>query len=107
MDIVGAKVTRETNTIMNLPLGPKLKIGVQTINRRTEPATEPWLPLIDEMREVVELVDSCGFDSPWVGDHVSFPVAILDPLLQLAQAAVVTRRLVLGTAVDLLPLPHP
>src|SRR5215470_10905553 len=107
MDVVGAKQTREKNTVMNLPLEAKLKIGVQTIHRRTEPATELWLPLIDEMRELVELVDGCGFDSLWVGDHISFPVAILDPLLQLAQAAVVSRRLVLGTAVYLLPLRHP
>ena len=42
-----------------------------------------------------------------VGDHISFPIAILDPLLQLAQAAVVSRRLVFGTAVYLLPLRHP
>ena len=89
---------------MNLPLDPKLKIGVQTIHRRTEPATAPWLPSIDEMRDFVELVDHCGFDSLWVGDHISFAVAILDPLLQLAQAAVVSRRLTLGTAVYLLPL---
>jgi len=107
MDVVGAKETREKNTVMNLSLEAKLKIGVQTIHRRTEPATELWLPLIDEMRELVELVDGCGFDSLWVGDHISFPVAILDPLLQLAQAAVVSRRLVLGTAVYLLPLRHP
>src|SRR5262249_57364676 len=81
--------------------------GVQTIHRRTEPATSPWLPSIDEMRELVELVDRCGFDSLWVGDHVSFPVAILDPFLQLAQAAVMSRRLILGTAVYLLPLRPP
>jgi probable F420-dependent oxidoreductase len=92
---------------MTLPLEAKLKIGLQTIHRRTEPASAPWLPSIDEMRDLVELVDHCGFDSLWVGDHISFPVAILDPLLQLAQAAVVSRRLVFGTAVYLLPLRHP
>jgi len=92
---------------MNLPLEPKLKIGVMTIHRRTEPASGPWLPSLDEMSAFVELVDGCGFDSLWVGDHISFTVAILDPLLQLAQAAVVSRRLVLGTAVYLLPLRHP
>lgn len=92
---------------MNLPLESKLRIGVQTIHRRSEPATGPWLPSIEEMREWVELVDHCGFDSLWVGDHISFPVAILDPLLQLAQAAVVSRRLVFGTSVYLLPLRHP
>jgi probable F420-dependent oxidoreductase len=92
---------------MNLPLEPKLKIGVQTIHRRTEPATAPWLPSIDEMRAFVELVDACGFDSLWVGDHISFTTPIFDPFLQLAQAALVSRRLVLGTAVYLLPLRHP
>src|SRR5215471_21502041 len=92
---------------MDLPLEPKLKIGVQTIHRRTEPATAPWLPSIDEMRDFVALVDHCGFDSLWVGDHISFAVSILDPLLQLAQAAVVSRRLILGTNVYLLPLRHP
>lgn len=92
---------------MSLPLEPKLKIGVQTIHRRTEPATAPWLPSIDEMRAFVELVDASGFDSLWVGDHISFPVAILDPFLQLAQAAMVSRRLILGTAVYLLPLRPP
>jgi len=92
---------------MNLPLEPKLKIGVQTIHRRTEPATAPWLPSIDELREFVELVEHCGFDSLWAGDHIAFAVAILDPLLQLAQAAMVSRRLILGTAVYLLPLRNP
>ena len=92
---------------MDLPLEPKLKIGVQTIHRRTEPATGEWLPSIDEMRELVELVDRGGFDSLWVGDHIAFTTSILDPLLQLAQAAVVSRRLVLGTAVYLVPLRHP
>ncbi|MBV9426191.1 MAG: LLM class flavin-dependent oxidoreductase [Bradyrhizobiaceae bacterium] len=92
---------------MPLPLEPKLKIGVQTIHRRTEPATAPWLPSIDELREFVELVDQSGFDSLWVGDHISFTTPIFDPLLQLAQAAVVSRRLILGTAVYLLPLRPP
>ena len=92
---------------MTLPLDAKLKIGLQTIHRRTEPATAPWLPSIDEMRAFVELVDACGFDSLWVGDHISFTTPIFDPFLQLAQAAVVSRRLTLGTAVYLLPLRHP
>ena len=92
---------------MDLPLDDRLRIGVQTIHRRTEPAAGPWLPTIDEMRTLVELVDRSGYDSLWVGDHISFPIAILDPLLQLAQAAVVSRRLIFGTAVYLLPLRHP
>jgi probable F420-dependent oxidoreductase len=92
---------------MDLPLDDRLRIGVQTIHRRTEPATGPWLPTIDEMRTLVELVDRCGYDSLWVGDHVAFTIAIFDPLLQLAQAAVLSRRLVFGTGVYLLPLRHP
>jgi hypothetical protein len=47
---------------------------------------------------LVEVVDRSGYDSLWVGDHVSFAVPILDPLLQLARAAVVSRRLTLGSA---------
>ena len=92
---------------MNLILDSKLRIGVQTIHRRTEPATGPWLPKIDDLVSLVELVDRRGYDSLWVGDHVSFPIPIFDPMLQLAQAAVVSRRLTLGTSVLLLPLRHP
>lgn len=92
---------------MTLTLDTKLRIGMQTIHRRTEPATGAWHPRIDELVALVELVDRCGYDSLWVGDHVSFAVSILDPLLQLAQAAVASRRLTLGTSVYLLPLRHP
>ena len=92
---------------MDLALDSKLKIGVITIHRRTEPAVGPWQPTIDELRETVELIDGCGYNSLWCGDHISFPAAILDPLLQLAQAAVVSRRLMFGTSVYLLPLRHP
>src|SRR5215469_6156497 len=92
---------------MPLPLDNTLKIGIQTIHRRTEPASEPWRPTVDELATLVELVDDCGYDSLWVGDHLAFAVSILDPLLQLAQAAVVSPRLTLGTNVYLLPLRHP
>jgi probable F420-dependent oxidoreductase len=91
---------------MALPLDDRLSIGIQTIHRRTEPAAAPWQPAIDEMQALVRLVDDCGYDSLWVGDHIAFAVAILDPLLQLAQAAVVSRRLKLGTNVYLAPLRH-
>ncbi|MBV9017641.1 MAG: TIGR03619 family F420-dependent LLM class oxidoreductase [Alphaproteobacteria bacterium] len=92
---------------MELPLEKRLSIGIQNIHRRTEPATEAWRPAIDEMQSLVRLVDDCGYDSLWVGDHIAFAVAIFDPLLQLAQAAVVSRRLRLGTNVYLVPLRHP
>lgn len=92
---------------MNLPLDAHLRIGVQTILRRTEPATEAWLPEIDELADLVRLVDACGYDSLWAGDHIAYAIPILDPVVQLAQAAVVSRRLTLGTSVLLLPLRHP
>src|ERR1043165_9095567 len=92
---------------MALPLDDRLSIGIQNIHRRTEPATAPWQPTIDEMQALVRLVDDCGYDSLWVGDHIAFAVAIFDPLLQLAQAAVVSRRLKLGTNVYLVPSRHP
>jgi probable F420-dependent oxidoreductase len=92
---------------MALPLESRLSVGIQNIHRRTEPATEPWEPTIDDMQALVRLVDDCGYDSLWVGDHIAFAVAIFDPLLQLAQAAVVSRRLKLGTNVYLVPLRHP
>lgn len=92
---------------MTLPLADKMKFGVQTIHRRTEPAVAPWTPEIDDGREIVELVDRLGFDSLWTGDHVAFAIPILDPFIQLAQAATWTKRLTLGTAIYLLPLRHP
>jgi alkanesulfonate monooxygenase SsuD/methylene tetrahydromethanopterin reductase-like flavin-dependent oxidoreductase (luciferase family) len=92
---------------MALILDNQLRIGIQTIHRRTEPATGPWEPRIDELVQLVQLVDRGGYDSLWAGDHISFAIPILDPLLQLAQAAVVSRRLTLGTSVLLLPLRHP
>jgi probable F420-dependent oxidoreductase len=92
---------------VQLKLDDRLRIGIQTIHRRTEPSRGPWLPSIDDLATFVELVDRCGYDSLWVGDHISFPVPIFDPMLQLAQAAVVSRRLTLGTGVLLLPLRHP
>src|ERR1700753_2702250 len=91
----------------SLPLARRLRIGIQTIHSRTEPATGPWLPEIDDLSRLVTLVDRSGYDSLWVGDHISFAVPVLDPLLQLAQAAMASRRLTLGTSVYLLPLRHP
>lgn len=59
------------------------------------------------IRETVRLAEQLRFDSIWVGDHIAFSVPMLDPLLQLAQAASHSERLVFGTSVYLLPLRHP
>ena len=92
---------------MALTLEPTLKIGVNTMHRRSEPGEGPWRPRIDELVQMVEQVDRCGFDSFWVGDHISMAIPFLDPLQQIAQAAVVSRRLTFGVGVYLLPLRNP
>ena len=45
-----------------LLLDDRLRIGVQTIYRRTEPTRGPWLPAIDELVTLVQLVDRSGYD---------------------------------------------
>ena len=45
---------------MELPLDKRLSIGLQTIHRRAGPAKGPWLPRIDEMCALVELIDQSG-----------------------------------------------
>ncbi len=92
---------------MHLPLNKDLKIGVNTMHRRTEPGVGQWLPRIDELVHMVEQVDQLGYDSFWCGDHISMEIPFMDPLLQIAQAAVASRRLLFGTSVYLLPLRHP
>lgn len=89
---------------MSLPLDKTLKLGVNTMHRRSEPAEGPWRPRIDDLVEMVEQVDRLGFDCFWVGDHLSMPIPFLDPLQQIAQASVISRRLTFGVGVYLLPL---
>jgi len=89
---------------MALPLDRRLRLGISTIHREPDTITGPWQPRIDDLVRFVELVDRAGFDALWVGDHLSMPIPFLDPFLLLAQAAVVSRRLLLGTGVYLLPL---
>jgi alkanesulfonate monooxygenase SsuD/methylene tetrahydromethanopterin reductase-like flavin-dependent oxidoreductase (luciferase family) len=60
-----------------------------------------------EARESVALAERLGYGSFSVGDHLAFAVPILDPLMQLAAAAALTRKLKLMTGVYLLPLRHP
>jgi probable F420-dependent oxidoreductase len=81
---------------MDLPLEATLRFGFITA-----------MPSAAATRSNVQLAERLGYDSLWVGDHVAFPVPVLDPLLQLAQAAAHGERLLLGTSVYLLPLRHP
>ncbi len=92
---------------MTLMLDNRLRFGIQTIHRPNDPTAPGWHPTIDELVHLVRLVDDCGYDSLWTGDHISYTSPVLDPFTQLAQCAVISRRLTLGTSVLLLPLRHP
>ena len=81
---------------MELPLETDLRVGFIT-----------GMPSPEAAQKTARLAEGLGYDSVWVGDHVAFAVPILDPLLQLAQLAAYSERLLLGTAVFLLPLRHP
>jgi probable F420-dependent oxidoreductase len=52
-------------------------------------------------------IEAGGFDSIWVGDHISFYVPILESLTLLSFVAAATEKVRLGTGVYLLPLRHP
>ncbi|MBI3517639.1 MAG: LLM class flavin-dependent oxidoreductase [Proteobacteria bacterium] len=81
---------------MDLPLDTGLTFGFQA-----------RMPTPDVAREVVTLAEKFGFASLSVGDHLAYAVPILDPLMQLACAAGLTRKLTMMPAVYLLPLRHP
>src|SRR5215470_7753379 len=59
------------------------------------------------VQRLARSVEGAGFDSIWVGDHISFYVPILESLTLLSFVAGVTDRVRLGTGVYLLPLRHP
>jgi probable F420-dependent oxidoreductase len=81
---------------MDLPLEDHVSFGMQA--RITSP---------DDAREAVTLAERFGYASLSMGDHLAYAVPILDPLVQLACAAGLTRKLTLMPAVYLLPLRHP
>jgi probable F420-dependent oxidoreductase len=81
---------------VHLPLDDDLRVGFITA-----------APSRKAAREVAELATRHGYDSIWVGDHVAFPMPVLDPFQQLAQIAAHADGVTLGTSVFLLPLRHP
>ena len=81
---------------MPVPVASELEFGVFAL------AGRPTLA-----KTAAEQADKLGYEALWTGDHLSFPMPILDPLLQLAQLATFSDRVRLGTGVYLLPLRHP
>ncbi len=71
------------------------------------PSFDPFRTGRTPLVEGAVLAEELGFDSGWVGDHLSFHPPVLDAMCALAAVAPATRRLVLGTAVLLLPLRNP
>ncbi len=57
--------------------------------------------------EQAERVEELGFDSLWVSEHMLFFVPTFDAITVLAAFAARTQRILLGSAILLLPLRHP
>lgn len=81
---------------MPLPLDDEVQFGFMAIAGDVAAA-----------RRTAAFADAHRFDSVWTGDHMAFPVPILDPLLQLGLIAAFNERITVGTGVYLLPLRHP
>jgi probable F420-dependent oxidoreductase len=81
---------------VDLPLEEELRVGIITAMGSRK-----------AVRETAALVERLAFDAVWVGDHIAFPIPSLDPLIELAQLAAFSERVLIGTAVYLLPLRHP
>jgi probable F420-dependent oxidoreductase len=81
---------------MDLPFDRDLSIGVSA-------------PLMtaENFHATIGLVDRLGYDVFWAGDHVEAASPMLEPLVQLAQAAALSQRLTIATGIYLLPLRHP
>ncbi len=99
-----------------------MRIGV------TVPNVHETLAERSTIEAVARMADELGFDSVWCNDHLAIPTAagdgatepayaaaygeqrgqrIYEPLIVLAYLAAVTRRVLLGTSVYLLPLRSP
>ena len=61
----------------------------------------------EQVLDLAPRIEAAGFDSIWVGDHISFHVPVVESLTLLAFTAAVTERIQLATGVYLVPLRHP
>ena len=92
----------------------KIGIGMGT----PPPPPEVWV----DVAYVAQEVERLGFDSLWLGEHVTSPVhcesesptfvngqvpGFFDPMVALGRASAVTTKIKLGTGVTLLPEHHP
>jgi probable F420-dependent oxidoreductase len=81
---------------MTLPFTNEIKVGIMgTAMTR------------DSVLASARLAEELGYDSVWRGDHLSFAIPIMDPLVQMTMVTAMSDKLTVGTAVYLLPLRHP
>ena len=59
------------------------------------------------IKDLSARIEGAGFDSIWVGDHISFYIPIMESLTLLTYIAAITERVRLCTGVYLVPLRHP
>ncbi len=76
-----------------------VEFGIQGSGQWAEGAFAPA-----HFRALGPLAEEVGFDAIWAGDHVAFENPILDPFAALATFAATTERILLGTAIVLVPL---
>ncbi|MBX6377219.1 MAG: TIGR03619 family F420-dependent LLM class oxidoreductase [Clostridia bacterium] len=62
------------------------------------------MPSAETLLELPDQVESLGYDSFWVGDHVLWHSEIIEPVTTLAAAAARTQRIRLGTGILLVSL---
>lgn len=80
----------------------ELKFGVATAGRYPL-----GMPPVEDIIEMGERVEGLGFDSVWVGDHITTHLPKIECLTLLSIFAARTSHITLGTGVLLLPLRHP
>src|SRR5689334_22697228 len=74
---------------------------------RLGPGTEKLTELLPHMADYARRIEAAGFPGIWVGDSLGRGRATLDPLMELAALAAVTRKVQLGIGVLQVPLRHP
>jgi probable F420-dependent oxidoreductase len=78
----------------------------------THVSSRPAPDLAESLRRLAVRAESLGFDGLWVAEHLLrapliYDVSFLSPLTVLAHLAASTRRILLGTAILVLPLRQP
>lgn len=92
---------------MSFPHRGPLKLGFQNVQPPADADGDFQIADFETTRRLVQALERNGFHAMWAGDHLAFAQPILDPLIQLTLASAISQRLLLGTAVFLLPLRHP